>query len=319
MRGPHVLAVAFVSLFAAESRAIAEDAACRPTALITGESALTQDVRTALELRGVALVEAQGCPSLRVRIEAAAHGLAVSIEDADGRRSARVVRDAATAAAWIDSWARPDLGAGVIAHAPPAHAATVPALDVETPAVLERVIIRQARPQPVNVAASTTASVATDRTIWAGIDVAACVQVGSVCAGAVVRARLDTATVGASERHETSRTAVDLLVGAALPYTWGTTQLRPGAGIGVGWVRSHSKPDLVAPGQQVDVDAGGLRIGAHMTASRPIGRRLFLDLDLAVDVSLLAHTSTYLDEGVTVAGEPRGFLRAGVGLRYGAP
>lgn len=320
MRRRLVLAVAFVSLFAAGSRAIAEDGACRPTVLITGAPALTEDIQIALEQRGIAFVQADGCPSVKVRIEAATTGLAVSIEDPDGRRSDRVVGDAATAAAWIDSWAHPDLGAGALVHG--ATSADKPAFvarDTEIPAVLEQVIIHQAQPQAISVAARTTASVANDRSIWAGIDVGACVQIGSVCAGAVVRTRLDTATVGASEHYETRRTAVDLLVGAELSYTRGTTHLHPGAGVGLGWVRSHSSPDLVTPGQQIDVDAGGIRIGAYVTASRPIGRRLFLDLDLAVDISLLAHTSTYLDEGVTLAGEPRGFLRAGIGLRYGAP
>lgn len=310
-------AIALVTLLAAERGAIAGDESCPPTALVTGEPTLVEAVLTSLERRGIALEAAPDCPAVAVRIDRTATGLRVSIRDPDGRRSERVVSDADTAAALVESWARPELGAP--SHARPAAATvTARARDPETPATLQPVIVYAAQPRPIAVAATTTASVASDGSAWLGLDAGACVQIGPVCAGAMVRTRLDSEVVGASERQETSRLGVDLLLTADRPSLWGRTRLRPGIGAGVGWLRSRSNPDGATPGQRVEFDAGGLRLDAHLAVSFPIRRHVSLELDLSVDVSLLAHTAPYQDEGVTLAGEPRGFLRGGIGLRYEA-
>jgi len=310
--------IALVPLLVA-TRAIAEDATCVPTALVTGAPALADPVRTALTQRGILAEPPRGCPAVavvHVRIDLAGTGLRVAIDDPDGRHTERVVSDAETAAALVDSWTRPGLGTE---QTPQAATTVVDGDDGDIPAALAPTIIEVSQTRPISVAAMTTASVATDGALWLGLDAAACVRIGAMCVGAVVRTRLDTATIGISESQETSRSGVDLLIGADRPIALGRAVLRPSAHIGVGWTRSRSNASVATPDQQIEVDTGGIRLSASFVASKPVVRGLVLEFALGLDLSMRAHTGAYLDEGVTVAGESRGFLRAGVGLRYGAP
>lgn len=317
-------ALALVLLLAGARGAIAGDQPCPPTALLTGEKELIEAVRISLQRRGIALEARPPCPAVVVEVERATGGLHVSIQDSDGRRSERQVSDAETAAALIESWARPELGGPAYAHAPSededadADAGTVPVSDSEVPEAIKPLVIYSAQPRPIGITASTTASVASDGSIWLGLEAGACVQIGPVCAGAEVRTRLDTETVGGSERYETSRIGLDLLVAVDRPFGRGRTRLRPGVGAGVGWTRIRGNPDRATTGQQIEIDTGGLRVGAHVAATFALRGALSVELAAGVDLSPLAHTGPYYDEGTTLAGEPRASVRGGIGLRYGA-
>jgi hypothetical protein len=87
--------------------------------------------------------------------------------------------------------------------------------------------------------------------------------------------------------------------------------------IGVGWMRTTALTSSTG-GDAVDVDSGGLRAGATMRVSFDVSTNIAFDLGIGADVAPLAHTAPY-DAQVTLAGEPRGYLRGGLGIRVGVP
>jgi hypothetical protein len=120
------------------------------------------------------------------------------------------------------------------------------------------------------------------------------------------RAAVDTSFTGASSDQETGRVALDAYLGidAALDVD----------GISV-WMQSRNSTVWSTPPENhVEVDDGGVRGGGRVVVGVPLGEALVLDLSLGADLALLAHTSPFVEDGETIAGEPLGFVRFGVGF-----
>jgi hypothetical protein len=62
----------------------------------------------------------------------------------------------------------------------------------------------------------------------------------------------------------------------------------------------------------------GLRIATHLFLSWPLFGGLALDTGLWADVLPLAHTGDLHASGFVLPGEPLGFVRFELGLRYGS-
>jgi hypothetical protein len=88
--------------------------------------------------------------------------------------------------------------------------------------------------------------------------------------------------------------------------------------VGVGWLRTAALTISDAD-DPADADGGGLRASASLRLSLAITSMLALDFGLAADVAPLAHTRPYEADAVALAGEPRGYLRGGLGVRWGSP
>jgi hypothetical protein len=297
---------------------IAMATVCGPSASVQGPDDVVTSIRHTLRARGIAIDSLDGCPSVRTTVTRTTSGLRVTVEDPYGRKSERTVAEADAAATIIESWARTEDEAALLAARDWPRAqrtADAAAKNDDGPDALRSTVVPAPAGRALGVSVSAETSLANDGSIWFGAGITACVRLGPACTGIFARAGSDSRLSGSSKQLETSRTAFDLLVAADLPLRWGDVEITPGAGFGLGWMRTSRS----GPGGAVEVDSGGLRANAHITFDIPLTRTLFLDLGASVDVLPLAHTATYRDEGLTLAGEPRGFVRATIGLRYSAP
>ncbi|MCA9542084.1 MAG: hypothetical protein KC620_24475, partial [Myxococcales bacterium] len=219
------------------------------------------------------------------------------VRSVDGRGDACRAHDVTTAVALIESWSRADLEAPLLVP----H--TAPLAPPPEP-----------RATPVYVGGLIASSLASDDSLWFDATVNACAELGPFCLGGLLRASFDTAEFGASEHVETNRVGLDLMATAELPIAIAGTTLAPGISLGGGWLRSIS--DVDATPDPREIDRGTMRFGAQLRLSAPAGERVFIDTGAFVDLLPLAHTTEFVDGGVTLAGEPRWFARLGFGVRY---
>ena len=286
---------------------------CSPAAALEGEPALTAELGELLRGRGVG-APATGCPAVQVWVESHDGVLSVAIRDAGARESRRVVAGLDVAAALVESWARTDISGPLMSPPPPDGASLR-----EAPVVAGAALVLQRPGDPprslaLRVAGETT--FASDGSLWFGAQVAGCVRLGRTCIGALARFAQDSGLTEAADSVEAARKGAELIIGAELPYHVGRGAVTPGFGLGVGWLRTTVAS---AAGGTSDVDSGGLRAEANLAIRIPLSRRLSIDVGLGLAVSPLARSSQELANGATLPGEPRGYLRALGGLRYGEP
>ncbi len=289
-----------------------------PCAAIVGEDALVAAVRTTLDARGVA--DTASCQPVTVRLARSTAGITVAIEDGYGRTSARVVADAAGAATVVESWTRTDDVAVLLAdlqppdRAAPPHggAASIKRDDDELPAILHHQP-REPASSAGGAAVALESSLGSERSEWLGMRGTACLTFGATCAGVLVRAATNVSD------PMIDHYAFDLLVGADLTFRLGGLRIVPGAAIGLGWIHSVQIAREMFGFPQPDFDAGGLRTDLHVALVLPLTHALALELDASIDLSVRADAQTYPADVAALVAEPRGFLRTGLGLRYGAP
>ena len=284
---------------------------CTPAARVEGSGAEWSDVVADLGRRGIATSSVpEGCSAIHAELRPAAEGLVVRVVDGDGRTAERTAHTPAAAATFIESWTRGDVVAPLlVARADPAIAHRMPTPDKTTRATGDRL----AATLSLSTAAET--SVATDGSIWFGVNAGVCVPIGPACAGALARVASDSGWSGDSEDQRSSRLAADVLLGAALPTRRGRLTILPGLGLGLGWMRItavHSSGNGT-----IDVDTGGVRASASVRMSYRLLDEVALDVGLAADLAPLAHTALY-DAGVTfLPGEPLAYFRLALGVRIG--
>ncbi len=291
---------------------------CAPAAVLTGAAEVARSVARELASRGIHLDAPAGCPRVRAKVGRRDDGILLDVEDGYGRRSERIVSEPATAAILIESWARTELTGQLLA--PPASRAAV-VLDHQSVQVEgatsqsgPRASGRQAPNAQLLLAAEVSGGM--DSSIWYGASVAGCVRFGALCAGALARVAVDSGVTGDSQRLGSSRVGADVLLAVDVPVPVGAVTVSPGAGFGVGWIRSSQG----RPGQDtLDVDTGGLRVGAHLIAALPVARAVALLAGVAIDLAPIAHQSSFREEGIALAGEPIGYVRGSLGIRYGVP
>ena len=254
------------------------------------------------------------------------------IVDASGRTSTRRVNGAVAAATLIESWVRTDLDAALL---PTESVAADEPASPHWSATAARPVMADTDPRlampassaeptlgwKISVSADAETSLATDGSLWLGVTAGLCFRVGPACAGAIVRVSSHSVASGESREMQTGRLGTDVLLGASLPIQRGRLTLLPGVGFGVGWLRTTALSAAPVPGESdgVDVDGGGLRASASMRLSVAVYRSVAVDFGVAADLSPIAHTDEFTESSHLLAGEPRGFLRGGVGLRVGVP
>lgn len=276
---------------------------CAPAAVVGGNSAAA--VAAILRVHGVD-EPAQGCPAVSAHVREADDGLHVSIVDSAGRKSERRASTAAAAATIVESWAREEVANALLV--PRAMGPVVPDIAVDVPA--------PPPPDPwVRLDVNAETSVAFDGSVWPGANAGACFQFGPVCAGLFGRAGIDSSTTGASADKETGRVALDGLIGVDTAFDVAGLSLRPGGYVGAGWMQSRNSPVWGAEAtNNVEVDGGGMRVGARAVLGVPINDSFAVNVSLGADLALLAHTQPFVAEGEGIAGEPLGFVRLGLGF-----
>lgn len=283
------------------SPAIAE---CLPTAVSVGDPAIVQSLGERLAVSGIAITATVGCPAVQVRIERLGEQLVLEITDSFSRRGRREVRDVATAAAIIESWTLQEIEQG-----------TLPSL-VASPeaAVTQNLAGRMAGPtlSRIGIAATFESSVGDNGSLWVGGTIVGCARLGPLCIGGVLRAATDThasgETSGDSPHHGDELHA---LATVGLPRRLGSFVVSPGIGVGYGRLAIASTHlDMHMMPVSSSEASHELRGDVHVMISRPLGGRFAFYADVHGDAAL-ARTQ--------IAGGPRSFVRAAVGIRIEAP
>lgn len=290
----------------------ASPAAAQPCAVVGGDATLAPAIAALLAGRGVG-ADLAACAPVRARVERRGDAIVVALDDAGALPVERVVGDAATAATVIESWARVDVAAPLLAaRALPVVAARAPTERAAAP--LAVVVAAPARaPRALQVFAALETSIASDGTRWLGPQLGACVMVGPICAAA--RLRFANVIDGPGPWHDhLDRKGGELLIGGDIPFPLGRGQLAPGFGGGLGAIGTHVSGDR---GEHIYNRTGGLRADVHATLSYPLGHQLALDVTLAADFTQTTHVET--DTTMVFPDEPWLLVRAGVGVRYGGP
>jgi hypothetical protein len=279
---------------------------------LDGAAQERDSVSDALAARGIASTPEVSCKSVNVRVEPARNGILVVLVSESGETLAdRLVSDAKSAAAVIESWARPELYAMLLPEPSVPMRAAVD--EGEVPPLVERPkTSRPSRPASI-LTAGLTSAVARDGSVWLGATAGGCVRFGSLCVGALLRASEDTRRSGDSYSFQTARTTVDLLLGIDVSREVGGYTLTGGGLAGLGFDRRRH--DDVA-GNNVEADGGSLRAGVHVGLSKPISTNWAIGADASVDTAVFAPSDSVDEGAMDLADQPGDFFRLDLQLRY---
>jgi hypothetical protein len=278
---------------------------CRVAAVLEGDAELVDSITTALAGRGIETTAAAECPAAKARIGRRGAAIVVSVEDPDGRRSERALDDVEAAASLIESWARQDMNAALLFG----WTYAAPDRTPERPVAEAQVVPPPARPSrdPITLHAGGETSIGFDGSAWVGGSVGACVRVGVACIGATARL---LAGVGAGTRR-----GYDVLGAVEVPIRRGRIVVVPGAAVGAGRIELGT-----SQGQDSQrVREYGARGDAHVSIAYALAGHLAIHAGLSAGASLFGATDAQNLDGNSIPGEPRGFVRADLGLRIGAP
>ena len=226
---------------------------CLPAAVLSGDPEVAASVASALATLGVVGGEADGaCEPVAVTVRRDDGGIAVTVGVAHDRVEDRLVADARTAAAWIESWASDDaepLWQAVVVP-PAATAATtassILATDVQPPSVSIRDEVARARRGDhdgsrwlPSVLVQVGRDLASDGSAWDGVGGAACVRLGRLCIGAAARHVTNGGFRRGDEQTAFDRTATGVLATAALRLQIARAALAPELTAGLGWTSTR--------------------------------------------------------------------------------
>ncbi len=296
-------------LMVASLAAAAAAGPCEPQVNLAGDGATVAAIAALLGARGVivaapSVARAPGCAPVEVVVEPEQQQVRVVIDRGPAPPIVRSV-DRASAATVIESFARTDLTEPLLAPAPPGLRSAPVAVAVAVAPLAMVVAPRASR--GIELVAAGEAWYAPDRSSWLGLTLGACVRLGPVCAAARVRAG-SVADVPASW-GTVERRSTELLLGIDVPLALHGLTLVPGFAGGVGQV--HTRVD----GVHMARETGGLRADVHAALVVPLHGHLALDLSVAADLSQVTRLESNTD--MALPAEPRGMIRAGLGLRYG--
>jgi hypothetical protein len=207
----------------------------------------------------------------------------------------------------IESFVRDDVGSPLLAIRP---AAAAPAPVRVAPAPVRAALDEPRTPPPPKLPTGwhffggIETSLANDGTRWMGMSVGACVMLGPLCAA--VRLRGNAVKNERGVWDVANRKSGEILVGLDVPFRLGRFLLTPGVATGGGDVTTKAD----APTSR----SNNFRAQAHVSLSIP------LTTSLAVDVYITGTLAQQVEREpgyMTTIEEPYGFLRFGLGMRYG--
>ena len=316
-----IAAFVFQLLGVLASAASADEAA---SVMLVGDSQIVSAMEHALADRRVRVASSAGTPTVQVRVQPDPLGIRLSIDDRNGQTVERVVANAEIAAAVVESWVRDDLARPLLEPHEIAAAEGAP-LVTRSP-----VPAHPGAPSGASITVAGETSLASDGSLWMGAALGACVRVGSFCVGLQIGVAGDTATTGnvgavyaatcvsssagfQPQQRELTRLGAEALLTADLPLRIGAGTLGPGIGLGAGWLSTTA----ILGDHSANATEVGLRAETRILLSWPLAWGLAADVGLWADVLPFAHRQRFTSNGFDLPGEPLGFLRAGLGLRYG--
>lgn len=276
-----------VLLVLVAARAYADD--CPLHVKLDGDATLVAQLDAELADRGIATHGS--CGARVAKIERHGDTIVISISDA-----ARTVSEIKTAAAVIESFVRDDVGSPLLAvRMPPRPRAPEPAVVLAPPPQL---------PRGWHFFGAIETSIASDHSRWMGLQLGACRMVGVLCAA--VRLRGGAVTNDGKQWSGTRRNAGELLLGFDIPFRVSRFLLTPGVALGFG--------DIETKTDNVPSRSNNFRGQVHVSLAIPLTRAFALDLSASGTLAQQVER----DPGyMTTIDEPLGYLRFGVGVRYG--
>ena len=289
---------------------------CTAVAQVSGAPVLVGPVVALLRERGVPVNGSSECGTISAVLASEEERVRVTIIDGDGRVVERLVDDAEGAATAVESWARGDLTDPLLAarQAPPR-----PAVDREAPRVIEADASRPAA-RRVDVGALAEAALSDDGALWTGVRGQACVELGAVCAGALLRYAVDVENGGLAEDKLSHRSAIDFMLAAELPIALdrGRFAITPGIAAGVSALRA-SRDEVC---DECEDEAIALLLRGQVAGTARINRSWDLRLDLFTGWApfaqeKLGETDMDVNDEPWLAGAPTLVYGLGLGLVYG--
>ena len=269
---------------------------CPPAVALTGEQVAVTAVRDLLEAPGIA-GETPSCPAVHARVERRGAALVVGVDGPDGAIE-RTVTGPSTAATVIESWARSDVAAPLLAI----RAVPIEATAASPPAA-----------RGIQLLAAEETSLASDSTVWQGMQLQACIMVGPVCAAARVHAARVIARPASWEGFV--RKGAELYLGVDLPIAVGRTRLTPGVAAGYGAMFTRRR----GGGEGMFLEIAGPRAELDAALSIPLTEHLALDLVASCALTQATRIELHdVPDPVAFPAEPRALMRIALGLRYGA-
>lgn len=302
-----------LALLVIVSAQLAHAEPCPPAATLTGDDDLVRAIRALLGARGIA-DETPRCPAVRARVERRGAWLVVGVERPGSAQAGspggvieRSVSEVATAATVIESWTRSDVAAPLLASraVPPADAAEPVAAAGSPPAA-----------RGIQLFAAEETSVASDGTVWQGMQLAACIMVGPICAAARLHGGKVISRPASWDGFD--RRGAEVYIGIDVPIALGSARLTPGFAAGYGEMFTRHASD----GEPMGMEIGGPRAEVHAAISWPLTAHLAVDLvttgALTQATRVESHGRGVPDPTVVFPAEPRALLRFAIGVRYGA-
>ena len=303
----------------------AADEACPPGVRLLGDEAAAKEVSAHLLTAGVQTSGEQHCVTVIAELRREPDGrLGVRLADTQGRSTDRLVSDAETAAAVIESWARVDLVAPMLEAPAQAVADVELAAPGEAPSAAAKPAAHAegvpARPrQDFGATAWLGVSLANDDSIWTDLSIAACLRVGAACLGAELRGSFDTEAHDDDAKLDTDRGEVGGLLSAEFVLALSESRWRvsPGFAAGAGYVSTEVYADAAPEiGHAVSRGDVSMRLGVFAHVSAALARGVQLSGRLGFEVAPVARTGADQEDGVLIAGLPRWYLRFALGVRY---
>jgi hypothetical protein len=276
---------------------------CPPAVALTGDDGLVRAVREQLGARGIA-GETSRCPAVHARVQRRGALVVVGVDGPDGVPVERADAEVATAATVIESWTRSDLAAPLL------EARAMPVSELEAP------VASPPAARGIQLFAAEETSVASDRTVWQGMQLEACIMLGPICAAA----RLHGGKVISRPAgwDDFARFGAEVYVGINVPIAIGRTRLTPGFAAGYGGMFTRRRGD----GEGMGVEISGPRAEVHAAFSVPLTAHLAVDLIATGALTKATHMEIHgrdlPDPAIAFPDEPRALLRLAFGVRYGA-
>jgi murein DD-endopeptidase MepM/ murein hydrolase activator NlpD len=329
-RGRRLLAIAFSSAalfaFLPAAPALAFEPSCRPSIEVEADAHLRAEIEEELAHRGLVLGGDRECGVVRAGVARQGRQLVIRISDAFDRSETRAVARFETVASLIETWARPRASArapsgdrGVVAASaetsrlplftPPADLSDPPAQQTSIAAP-----IRSDAPPRLAVQATAEGYIDNQGTLWAGLSASAKVRLGALYLGPRGRilalARKDDDTM-----FEPNGLSVEGLLDAETVFALGSAAIRPGAGLGLGWMRRSWEPMEEVGGaseQRVARHSLGPRASLHISAAVPASEAVSVSVGFAADFAPFAGEKTRSPGGFEMPADP--FLFGGLTL-----
>jgi hypothetical protein len=172
-----------------------------------------------------------------------------------------------------------------------------------------------AEPHDFKACLSGDARLGDDISLWGGVRTDACRRLGRFCVGGSLRLSADTRAKGGGSDFGTSRTVIEAVLTADVPFELGRLQLVPGLGVGPTLLYARRRGFW---GNESDVSLRPL-LWAHTALELAVAAGTAVRFDIGYSHTAFAESElgSPSEDRAEMAGMPAHVLVVGVGLQWG--